>query len=294
MWQVSAADGEAVPLSAGAGAQFPGPADPRGTHALILAVEDDASMHRETAWLAPLAGGDPIRLTPGAGRIRSPVWSPDGALLVFESDATSFRDLYRVARDGTDLRRLTECDQGCFEPTVSADGRHVVFTASGDDVELHRVAVDGTGRRALTDSPYDELSPAHAPTGDRIAWLRRDRVWIRGEGGERPLLPADHGRQAAFAWAPDGEHLAVVVEASPRNLDIHVVAVDGDVVARYGDDAVDEHPTWSPDGEWIAWTRGQGPEADVVAVRVGGRWPVRPITTTPGPDWLPRWLPAPP
>ncbi len=58
--------------------------------------------------IAPLAGGAPIDLSDGAAADRSPVWSPDGAHLVFVSNRDGGDlELYGVARDGARLTRLT-------------------------------------------------------------------------------------------------------------------------------------------------------------------------------------------
>ena len=59
--------------------------------------------------VAPVAGGIPVQLSDGRFADRNPVWSPDGAALVFVSNReASELELFRVARDGSGLARLTE------------------------------------------------------------------------------------------------------------------------------------------------------------------------------------------
>jgi len=59
--------------------------------------------------VAPIAGGAPIALSDGRFADRNPVWSPDGAALVFVSNREGGElELFRVARDGTGLARLTD------------------------------------------------------------------------------------------------------------------------------------------------------------------------------------------
>ena len=59
--------------------------------------------------IAPVAGGVPVQLSDGRFADRNPVWSPDGAALVFVSNREDAElDLFRVARDGTGLARLTD------------------------------------------------------------------------------------------------------------------------------------------------------------------------------------------
>ena len=59
--------------------------------------------------VAPLAGGAPLVLSDGSFSDRNPVWSPDGARLVFVSNRDGGDlELYGVARDGAGLTRLTQ------------------------------------------------------------------------------------------------------------------------------------------------------------------------------------------
>ncbi len=58
--------------------------------------------------ITPLTGGTTVDLSDGAASDRSPIWSPDGAHLVFVSNRDGGDlELYGVARDGTRLTRLT-------------------------------------------------------------------------------------------------------------------------------------------------------------------------------------------
>ena len=53
----------------------------------------------------------------GPPTARGPAWSADGSTLTFASNVTGAFDLYTVARDGSDLTRLT----GMFLPDEASD-----------------------------------------------------------------------------------------------------------------------------------------------------------------------------
>lgn len=291
----------------GPGATFPAEPDPRGTHALVISASEEPGGHLERLWLVSLRDGTKRLLAGPHGRIRNPAWSPDGAWLVFESDAASYRDLFRIARDGSGLQRLTDAPHGSFEPSVSADGTQIVFASSRDlDAELYRSSADGSNPVRLTHRPGEDLSPRFSPRGDQIAFIRIDetgrRVWrMSADGtGAAPVLPLDSAPlQSAFAWSPDGTRLAIVLgtEGPGRDLDLQVVhAIDGAIVARLGTDRIDEHPAWSPDGRWLAWTSGDRRTSDVwigQITPVGAPSTLR-VTADGTSDWLPRWVPPPP
>jgi TolB protein len=292
-WAVSADGTGARRLGAELpGALFPGPPDPRGTHALVVSATGGAEGHAERLWLVPLAGeGDPVALSPPAQLIRNPTWAADGGSVVFESDAASFRDLYRVQRAGS------------FEPDLAADGR-IVFDASRDgNAELYVMAGDGTGPVRLTRDPGDDLKPHWSPDGASIAWIAQRgsvaRVWVmRADGTEPRILRATGAEDELdldFAWSPDGRRIAVVVQ--PRGggtrSSVQVVEVDGGAtVAAFDGPGMDEHPAWSPDGAWIAYSAGEGKASRVVLVTADGR-NRRTVSAGGTIEWLPRWVPSP-
>lgn len=59
--------------------------------------------------LTPIAGGAQVQLSDGKATDRNPLWSPDGAFLVFVSDRDGGDlELYRIGADGQGRQRLTE------------------------------------------------------------------------------------------------------------------------------------------------------------------------------------------
>jgi TolB protein len=78
-------------------------------------------------WIAP--DGDASRakqITSGTALYVSPSWTPDGKL-VYLSDASGNPDLWIMEPDGSNQKQLTFNVGGNFRPTVSPDGRYVVF-----------------------------------------------------------------------------------------------------------------------------------------------------------------------
>ena len=86
-----------------------------------------------------------------AGEGSHPAWSPDGALIVFASHrdhADNYRDLYAMAPDGSEVRRLTYA--AAETPAWSPDGRYILYSAPGglsvmqpDGCGVTRLAVEG-------------------------------------------------------------------------------------------------------------------------------------------------------
>lgn len=287
--------GAARALWTGPEASFVGPADPRGELALVVtSAELDGGVLQQGLWSVPLAGGPPSRLAGPAGVVREPCWSPDGMWVVYESDAESFRDLYVVGRDGAGARRLTQSAHGAFEPDVSAGGR-VAYAASVDgDVELFVSALEGGLPTRWTRRAGEDARPRWSPDGRTLAWVHGEagarEVWLGAGPGEGRALRASTGKALVHDlwWHPAGDRLALTVQRGGDALAVEIVGVDGALIATLDGPGRDEHPAWSPDGRWIAWSSEREGDAELWVARADGsearRW-----STRAGADWLVRW-----
>ncbi len=154
-----------------------------------------------------------------------PVWSPDGASIVFTSDREGSADLYRVKPDGTGLERLTENpaydDQAAFSP----DGRQLVFvsTRNGGTADLWTMDLQTRRAKALTSGAGGDFRPSWSPDG----------AWIAFSSDRGSTLPFAHGR-----W----EHLHIV--------DLYLIHPDGSGLKR-----ITEHGNFCGSPKWSADSR---------------------------------------
>lgn len=312
VWLLDPAGGAPRRLTADPAQDYPAAAAPDGSALLVVSALDRGGVHGERLLRLPLPlrGAEdarPAQLGPASGRVRAPAWAPDGSWIVFESDRESFRELYRVRPDGTELRRLTRNEQGNFEPAVSPDGRWIAFTSSRDgDAEVYVMRADGTEQRRLTAFYREDRTPMWSPDGRWIALVSdregRDRLFLvrpDGTGLRRLDLSADTAGRAGelegeAAWSPDGTRVAYTVRGPGRTSRIRVVGVGGGTWRNLGShgEPVDAGPAWSPDGRYLAFYSSRAGDADLYLMRADGSGVTR-LTRTPGADWLPRWIPAP-
>jgi serine/threonine protein kinase/Tol biopolymer transport system component len=204
--------------------------------------------------------------------------------------------------------RLTQRDGVERFPSISPDGKWVVYAAAGD---IHLQSVTGQTAINLTkDSPAPDGAPAFSPDGDSIAFFSaRDGggIFVMGRTGESVRRLTKGGFNPA--WFPDGRSIVFADgegPAGPENRvefsELWVVNVAGGEPRRlFGGDAV--QPRVSPNGKRIAfWSLPSDPATkrvtqpgtpsnrEIWTVDSNGEHPVQ-VTTHEANDWNPVWSP---
>jgi eukaryotic-like serine/threonine-protein kinase len=175
-------------------------------------------------------------------------------------------------------------------PAVSPDGKQIAYSEMEFDTDVVEIPLDGTPMRNLIATGRLEHSAVWSPRGKEFAYVTDrsgvDEIWIRNveTGHEQPVVTPQsfpNGKNEFLlspVYSPDGERLAFVRHnrSNPKNRDateIWIVSATGGAPVPLADSkGAQWAPTWSPDGNWIAYT-SQGPPSGVRKVRVGGNEP---------------------
>jgi dipeptidyl aminopeptidase/acylaminoacyl peptidase len=185
--------------------------------------------------------------------IRSWSWSPVAPVIAFIWDDGGVHDLWIVNGDGSvPPRRLTQAQSGVsafdWHPRSGAlafvqDGHLWIARPAADWYELGRATGAGSAG-----SP--EQAPYWDPSGERIAFLRDDRIRIRhvrsGVEQEIPLDgPVYSNILGPSPWSPDGSHLVCRFMDSDRRLQAVVLDRNGDLLWRTDHDGgMAGRPLW--------------------------------------------------
>jgi Tol biopolymer transport system component len=181
---------------------------PDGRWIAFESTRGRAGLEETSIWIiAARTGARPHRLTTGQGTDAHPTWTPDGRSIVCASigkSADNF-DLWRLDLDLSgdvprlaERVRLTDTPENEMHPSVSPDGRTIVYqrATDADGSAIWSMPAGGGAGRAITDGPAD-LTPSLSPNGEVIAFVRGRTVTLP-KGGTRIdtdlfLIPAAGG-----------------------------------------------------------------------------------------------------
>ena len=207
------------------------------------------------------------------GNDARPAWSPDGTRIAFHSDRAGSLDIYTMAADGTDVRRVTIEPSAEYGATWSPDGTRLAFTSDRDGAsDIYVARADGTDVVRLTTAGGGD--PAWSPDGSRIAFGSRaadggvDIVTMAADGTDPRRLTDAAGDSYLPAWSPDGRSIAFATDRD-GDLEVYVMNADGtdqrNLTRSPGIRDGWFGPSWSPDGSTILYpSQGEIPAAGAV------------------------------
>ena len=216
-------------------------------------------------WVAPEASADLARrITFEAGKdegLSGLSWTPDGRI-VYAARAADGEDIWIVGEDGRDPRQLTANSRVNRSPSVTPDGRHVVFVSNrtGNN-QIWRMDIDGGNPVQLTDGPGAANRPHCSPDGKWVVYQlsveRALTIWkVPVDGGDPVQLTDVNSTRPAFS--PDGQFVVCDYgEAKPDSqIKLAVIPAEGGPPVRLLDNPAAVNSIglrWTPDGHGIVY-----------------------------------------
>jgi Tol biopolymer transport system component len=217
-------------------------------------------------------GGTVRQLTSDRQQIRGFTWTADSREVVFGSSRSAAGgSMWRSPVSGGPPRPVSATLHDAFDPSISRDGRRLVYREEWLDTNLYLFAAKNVGGAApsgfdepipVVSSTREEHSADFSPDGERIAFVSNrsgnQEIWVaRRDGAEAVALTSLRAfRTGAPHWSPDGRRIVFDSWASGTSA-IYVVDAAGGVPRIISAGAFGSWmPSWSPDGNWIYFSRG--------------------------------------
>jgi serine/threonine protein kinase/Tol biopolymer transport system component len=191
-------------------------------------------------------------------------WTPDGRI-VFVSNEGGEANIWITNPDGSERKQLTANGAANFSPTVTPDGRYIVFSVWRDGQRhLWRMNLDGSNPVQLTSGVVDSF-PHLTPDGRWVIYTAvsnaKPTLWKVSIDGGTPAQITDHVATMGIV-SPDGKYIAYSypesadVSAPPNR--IAVIPFEGGAEVKTfnlpASGTVLSIVQWAPDGKSLRYS----------------------------------------
>ena len=179
------------------------------------------------------------------------------------------KEIWGMDYDGANQHAITHLGEISLSPRISPDNSRIAFASLGRNGFQIRMYSLLLNRPVAFNSPGStNLSPAWAPNGQQLAYSSSrsgdPEIWVsdpQGAGAHR--ITSFRGPDVSPTWNPKTGAQIAWISGRTGLPQLYIMDADGSGVQRMTDGGYATSPSWSPNGQFIAyaWDRKYGPGA---------------------------------
>lgn len=188
-----------------------------------------------------------------------------GTKVAFVANKSGKKEIYTCDIDGSNLVQLTKDNSIAVSPSLSANGRTLLYTGyQSGYADVYKVDLGSGARSRIMKYPGTNSGATFSPSGGSIAvTLSKDgnpELYVTGSGGGgASRLTRTPGVESSPTWSPDGREIIYSSDAGGSPQLFRIAAGGGAPTRLSTGSSYNTEPSWSPDGKKVAFnTRGGG------------------------------------
>ncbi len=222
--------------------------------------------------------------------------------MYFVSSRGGSKEIWQMDYDGANQKQLTHLGSIALSPHVSPDGSRVAFSGvTKEGWQILMYSLDLGRLVSFTHFAGDNYSPAWSSDGQSIAFSssrtgNTEIYSVSSSGGNARRLTQSRSPDVSPTWNPKTNAQIAWVAGRTGLPQIYTMASDGTNVVRMTDQGYAVSPSWSPNGQFLAfaWVRHYGPGApgasDIYVMDIASKQWVQ-LTHDGGRNDFPSWSP---
>ena len=182
---------------------------------------------------------------------------------------TGNKEIWEMDYDGANQHAITHLGEIALSPRVSPDNSRIAFAALGRDgfqLKMYSLLLN---RLVAFNSPGStNISPAWGPNGQQLAFSSSrsgdPEIWIAdAQGAAAHKITSFRGPDVSPTFNPKTGAQIAWISGRTGLPQLYIMDADGSGVQRMTDGGYATSPSWSPNGQFIAyaWDRKYGPGA---------------------------------